>query len=167
MILTILQHSAEVYHGKVLTTYPIKKYSTSLTSTTIANVQDVSFLKPKATTVEFHMYPTEHVIVLEGNNLWFCHKVHIGRDDNTIEIDSPSNIMRRSIQFNFKPSDKTEKLCENGRVHVTLYSHFADEISKRINAKKVLSTLFHKLKYLHSCYKHMHEHIYLKYNSVD
>ena len=126
-----------MYHSEVLLSKPIKEHITSIHSTTVTRIQGVGFLKPKATTVEFHMYPTEHVIVLEGNNLWFCHKVRIGRNDNSITIDSPSNITRRSIQFNFKPSEKTEKLCENGGVHVTLYSHFAQESSKRLRATKV------------------------------
>lgn len=132
------QHTIEDYQQKVPL---IKECSSSLPSKTIARVQEVSFLKPKATTVEFHMYPNEHVIVLEGKNLWFCHKVCIGRHENSIVIDSPSNIMRKSIQFNFKPSDKTEKLCENGGVHVTVFSHFAAEISKRLRAKKVMLLL--------------------------
>ena len=132
----IVQHTAEDYRQKI-TAYLTKDQPMSIPSTTVERLQDVSFLKPKTTTIEFHLYPTEHVIVLEGNNLWFCHKVRIGRHENSILIDSPSNIMRRSIQFNFNPSELTEKLCENGGVHVTLYSHFAQEFSKRLRAKKV------------------------------
>ena len=136
-IVSHVQHTAEDYRQKITTTYLSKEPPTSIPSTTVKRLQDASFLKPKGTAVEFHLYPTEHVIVLEGNNLWFCHKVCIGRHENSIVIDSPSNITRRSIQFNFKPSELTEKLCENGGVHVTLYSHFNQEVSKRLRAKKV------------------------------
>lgn len=122
---------------KIITAYLRKEQSTSLPSTPSRRLYEVDFLKPKATSAEFHMLPNEHVIVLEGNNLWFCHKVCIGRNENSIVIDSPSNIMRGSIQFNFKPSEKTERLCENGGVHVTLYSHFSNQVSKRIDTKKV------------------------------
>ena len=133
-----MQHTVESYRKNTVTAYLKKEAISSLPSVSNnAELQEVGFLKPRATSAEFHMFPNEHVIVLEGNNLWFCHKVHIGRKENTICIDSPSNIMRGSIQFSFEPTEKTEKLCENGGVHVTLYSHFAPHVSKSVLTKKV------------------------------
>ena len=123
---------------KIVTAYLRKEEPSALPSPLSKQpLKEVEFLKPRATSAEFHMFPNEHVVVLEGNNLWFCHKICIGRNENSIIIDSPSNIMRSSIQFNFSPSRKTEKLCENGGVHVTLYSHFVPHTSKMIDTKKV------------------------------
>ena len=137
IVSSCLKHTIDGYKLKMVTSYQKKEAPSSLPCKSGKQPQEVVFLKPKATAAEFHMFPNEHVIVLEGNNLWFCHKVCIGRNENSIVIDCPSNIMRDSIQFNFRPSEKTEKLCENGGVHVTLYSHFAPQVSKKINTKKV------------------------------
>ena len=100
-------------------------------------LQEVSILQPRADLVEFHMYPDEHVIVLEGNNLWFCHKVHLGEDEKIIESDLATNIMRRKIEFRFPPSPNIERIADNGGVSIKLYSHFAEPVGTQVQAKEV------------------------------
>ena len=100
-------------------------------------LQEVSILQPRADLVEFHMYPDEHVIVLEGNNLWFCHKVHLGEDEKVVESNLATNIMRRKIEFRFTPSPNFDSIADNGGVAVKLYSHFAEPVCTQVLAKEV------------------------------
>ena len=103
-------------------------------------VSSVSILKPTVKAVEFHKYPNEHVTILVGNNLWFCHKVSLGKNGHILDINTPAqNITRCSIQFNCTPSQKTDAIMADNPVKVTLYSHFAEEVEQAIQAKQVSS----------------------------
>lgn len=103
-----------------------------------SRVSSVGILKPNVKAVEFHKYPNEHVIILVGNNLWFCHKVCLGENDHVLDINTPlQNITRCSIQFNCTPSQKTNSIMADSLVKVTLYSHFSDEVKEAIHAKQV------------------------------
>lgn len=104
----------------------------------VKDVKAISMLKPKVTRVEFHMYPNEHVVVLEGENLWFCHEVQLGEVDNILDIKTPAqNVTQRMIQFNFSPYDKLKNLVSEGKVKVTLHSHFASPIRQNIQVMQV------------------------------
>lgn len=99
-------------------------------------LQEVSILQPRADLVEFHIYPDEYVIVLEGNNLWFCHRVHLGEKEET-KSDLATNIMRRKIEFRFTPSSNIESIADNDGVTVKLYSHFTEPVVTKVRAKEV------------------------------
>ena len=104
----------------------------------VTDIKAINMLKPKATMVEFHMYPNEHVVVLEGDNLWFCHEIRLGEIDNILEIKTPAqNVTRRMIQFNFPPYEKLKNLVSEGKVKVTLHSHFANPIRQTIPVMQV------------------------------
>ena len=100
-------------------------------------VKEVGFLKPNVNTVEVHKYPDEVAVVLEGDNLWFCHQIRLG--DYIPHIPKlAEHIARRSIQFNFCLSKQTAKIvADDGYVKVTLFSHFAHPIRRRVKAELV------------------------------
>lgn len=101
-------------------------------------LKEVAELKPQVESFNIHTYPSEHTLVLEGSNLWFCHEVHLGEKENVIHIkNSAETITGRSIQFNYKPTKKTDRLINNDRVKVTLHSHFANPIRKRVEVQQV------------------------------
>ena len=130
------------YRHKVFRSYLEKQpdvYSGPLQAKAIKETKEVSLLIPEVEAVEFHKYPNEYAMVIEGNNLWFCHKIYIGNKSNGYKIDTPAqDISRRSIQFNFTPSDG--KMCivpDNGHMEITLYSHFANPSNKTVSVKQV------------------------------
>ena len=131
----------EEYRQKTFRSYLEKepgRYLKPDTKQTVKQVKDLAFLKPEAKAVEFHEYPNEHVVVLEGNNLWFCHQIRIGEKENIQEINTPAqNITRQSIWFNFTPKTKNIVKFDDGKVKVALYSHFANPIRKNIAVDKV------------------------------
>ena len=100
-------------------------------------LQEVSLVQPRANLVEFHMYPDEYVIVLEGNNLWFCNRVHLGDEERVVKSDLATNIMRRKIEFRFAPSSNFDSIAENGGVAVKLYSHFSEPVCTQVPVKEV------------------------------
>ena len=102
-----------------------------------ARLQQVGILKPRPDLVEFHMYPDEYVIVLEGNNLWFCNRVHLGENEKIVESGLATNIMRRKIEFRFAPSPNFDSIAEDGGVAVKLHSHFAEPVCTQVSAKEV------------------------------
>ena len=108
-----------------------------MASSTKSSLREVGILQPRADLVEFHMYPDEYVIVLEGNNLWFCHKIHLGEDEKVIESDLATNIMRRKIEFRFPPSPNIESIADHEGVSIKLYSHFAEPVGTQVQAKEV------------------------------
>ena len=105
----------------------------------LKEVECVSFLKPSLTSVELHKYPKEHAVVLEGDNLWFCHQIQLGEGEHPCCIDTPAQyISRRSIQFNYTPSDKCEIVVDkSGIIKVNVQSHFARSIGRKIEIKEV------------------------------
>lgn len=129
----------ELYRVNTSQTYLQKYHSAEIPtpSSTLMSVQNVSILRPRVTSVEFHMYPDLHVVVLQGENLWFCHKIKLGKKGVTIE--SPAKVMRRSVQYDFPPSPKTEKLANSTTVRVLVQSHFAPQSEEEITTQQVYS----------------------------
>ena len=105
----------------------------------VKEIKAISMLKPSATRVEFHIYPNEHVVVVEGENLWFCHKIQLGEGINILDIKTPAqNVTQRMIQFNFPPYEKPlMSLVSEGVVKVSLHSHFANPIRQNVEVMQV------------------------------
>lgn len=102
------------------------------------DIAEVSGLKPMVKSVSIYKYPNEHSAVLEGSNLWFCHEVHLGEEKNKIHIKhSAEMITGRSIQFNYRPTDKTDHLVVGDKMKVELHSHFSNRLQKRILVEQV------------------------------
>lgn len=102
-------------------------------------IKGVSLLTPEVKAIEFHQYPNEYAVVLEGDKLWFCHKIRISNKGNVHKIDTPvQNITRQSIQFNFTLSDGKKCIVpDNGHMEITLYSHFSEPINTVVPVKQV------------------------------
>lgn len=115
------------------------KYSLPSPSEAVKDIKPINMLKPEVKGVEFHMYPKEHVVLLEGENLWFCHKIRLGEIENIVDIKTPAqNVTRRMIQFNFPPHE-LKNLVTQGKVKVTLHSHFANPIRQKVQVMQVQS----------------------------
>lgn len=128
----------EGYWQKIFRSYLEKEPKYHIPIST-SDIQEMSSLKPDVKALEFHKYPSEHVVVLEGENLWFCHEIRLGEINNTLKIQDPAeSVSRRSITFNYPPTDKTEAvISKDGRVKVTLSSHFANPIRRKITVLQV------------------------------
>lgn len=99
-------------------------------------VKEIGFLKPEVTTIEVHKYPNEVAVVLQGDNLWFCHEIRLGNYVPPVP-KLVEHIARRSIQFNFSLSESANIVTDGGHVKVTLFSHFANPIRRRVKADLV------------------------------
>ena len=111
-------------------------YSRPLSST--KSIPKVALLKPSLKAIDIHIYENEHAVVLEGENLSFCHAVQVGEMKSKFRIDTPAQITPRMIRFNFPPTDKTTQInvC-NETMKVALYSHFSKRIQQNIRLKTV------------------------------
>lgn len=129
------------YHSKLLKAH-LEKEPQYVVPFPVKNVTDIPTLKPKATSIQIYTYPNEHAVVLEGENLWFCHKVDLGEKESLIRhVKNSEAITGRSIQFNYEPTEKSDLLVTNHRVKVTLHSHFANPIRNKIQVEQVSQVL--------------------------
>ena len=136
-----VQHNMDGYRRSVFRSYLEKqpdKYSGPDQTQATKEIKEVSLLIPEVECVEFHeLYPKGYTIDVEGNNLWFCHKVHIG--NTSIIATAVQNITRRSIQFNFiPPNGEKFAVPDNGHIEITLHSRFTPPIRElRATVKQV------------------------------
>ena len=98
---------------------------------------EVPSLKPEVKTVSVHKFPDEHTVVFEGNNLWFCHEVHLSEGSKKFRIKNSEAVTARSMQFRYEPTEKTEQLLAGKKVKVALHSHFSNPIRKQITIEQV------------------------------
>ena len=104
----------------------------------VEKVGCIGMLNPNPIRIELQIYPNEHVLVLEGENLWFCHKLQLGEYDNMVDIDTNfQNVTQRMIRFNFPPNERLIGLAAESEVKVTLHSHFARANPVRRNVQVV------------------------------
>ena len=134
-----MQHTMEIYKNNMYRSYLDQEPDKYSPPKQLREVVSVSFLKPSLTAVELHEYPNEHALVLEGDNLWFCHQIKLGEGDHPCCIDTPAqHISRRSIQFNYTPSDKCEIVVDKDRkIKVAVHSHFANPIRRKVDINEV------------------------------
>ena len=136
-----VQHNMTEYGNNSFRSYLDRepdKFTVPGPAEAVKEIKAISMLKPKATRIEFHIYPNEHVVVLEGENLWFCHKIRLGEFDNILDVKTPAqNVTQRMIQFNFPPYEKLKNLVSEGVVKITLHSHFANPIRQNIQVMQV------------------------------
>lgn len=124
----------------------------------VKEIAEVGVLKPQVTGLEVHEYPNEHVIVLQGENLWFSYKICLDykgpkpclddKSPNHHEIETPTeNTTRRVIEFHIADSDSACSALHSGKpVKVALYTHFAKPIRQTINTKKVSGNYIFSIK---------------------
>ena len=134
-----MQHGIEQYHKKV----KIHLGSGSLpVPSPKKELKSVALLKPQVKGVELHKFPREHAIIIEGDNLWFCDEIILGEGKSTINITNPAELVsRRVVQFNYSTTASSERIerviaC-NGIMKVTLNSHFAKPIRKKVKVEQV------------------------------
>ena len=115
-------------------------------------VADYKILEPTLKSVRVYKYPYEHSVVLEGNNLWFCHEIQLGEGENVLHIkNSAQNITGRSVQFNCPPAKESDQLMgKDGKMRVILHSHFAESMEKRIKVEEVRCNISNYVDYFNS-----------------
>lgn len=116
---------------------PPDKYIMPNPEQAVRNITELSILKPKISQLAVHEYPNEHVIVIEGENLWFSYKICLDeKGENQCDIATPADsTTRASIEFHLSNSHST--LSSGKQVKVALYTHFAKPIRQSIYTKKV------------------------------
>lgn len=132
-----IQHLMEEYRPKMSRAYlevEPQKYNVPMMP---ADFTEIVALKPDVKTVSVYKYPSEHIVVLEGNNLWFCHEVHLGEKENKFRIKNSEAVTGRSIQFNYEPTEKSDHLVTDQKVKVALHSHFSNPIRRQIVVEQV------------------------------
>lgn len=103
----------------------------------------VRMLIPAIRRVELHEYPSEHVLVLEGDNLWFSFKIVLDEGGpQQCEINNPHSITKCSLQFNFDPSIGVSSAIQNEKkVKVTLHTHFVTKVQRSVECRKVCNII--------------------------
>lgn len=127
------------YHTKLLKACLEKEPQKYTVPSPVSKVAEILTLKPNVTSIQIYAYPNEYAVILEGENLWFCHEVDLGERETLIrKVNNPEAITGRSIQFNYcEPTGKSDLLLDNSKVKVTLHSHFANPIRRRIPVEQV------------------------------
>lgn len=120
-ITDVFQHSFREFSGSLFVGYLEKSPSYSFPPQPKHAPSDVSGLKPLVDEVHVHHHGDQTAIVLEGSNLWFCHKVSFRR--HTVPISS-QEISGSAIQFNVpRDNHKAKEATER----VTLYTYFSSK----------------------------------------
>ena len=135
-----MQHNIRNYKNQTVKTYITAdpcRYEVPSRSKDLKFFSDE--LKTKVTSVCIHIYPTEHIVALEGTGLLFCSKIHLGREE-VIKLDISSQeekLTSKMIQFNYSPSAKTERLIAQEKIRVATYSYFHSPIIADVPVSKV------------------------------
>ena len=131
-----MQHNIDDYRRSTLKGLLEKDLPKYVIPNPAEPVKEISLLKPEVTNVEVHKYSKEVAVVLQGDNLWFCHEIRLGNYVPPV-LNLAEHIARRSIQFNFRLSETANIVTDDGHVKVTLFSHFANPIRRRVKAELV------------------------------
>ena len=99
-------------------------------------VTEVDALKPKLNGIQIHDYPTESVIIVQGENLWFSYKVCLDeRGQNQHEfIATAESTMEYMIEFR---SESCPDVGASKQIKLTLFTHFASPIRQTMNVFQV------------------------------
>ena len=140
------------YHSKLIKAHLEKESQKFTAIASTKEVTEVILLKPELKSVQLYTYPDEHVVVLEGENLWFCHEIILGGKKSSIRPDiNFEAITGRAIQYSSKPTKESAHLGTKPTVKVTMCSHFANIIRKQeIPIEQVSSFHVAKIRYVTS-----------------
>ena len=123
-LLSFPQHNMELYSQKVYRGYverPPNKYmvpSLSKTPTPLINLYPTT-----SDHLQVDRHGSELAIVLEGSNLWFCHKMTIG---NLMIKITASLCNGNCVHYNMDKWDSTVGRLKDGeKVNITLHNHFS------------------------------------------
>ena len=94
-------------------------------------------LKPSVRAVDIYRHGNETAVVLEGENLWFCHQVTVGGHHEPLPAQKATAV---SIQFNVPHKDGAIKV-EAGKVSVSLLSQFSRPVKETIVANVEVSAV--------------------------
>lgn len=105
---------------------------------TVQQVPEVGVLKPRVEGVAFHCYGSSEVaVVVLGDQLWFCYEIHLGEGNECRKISTPAqHVTRKSIQFNYTPSEKNDISTSCNKIKVTLHSRFYGPVGAVVDVKK-------------------------------
>ena len=108
----------------------------------VEKVGRIGMLIPTLARIELQIHPNEHILVLEGENLWFCYELQLGDYSNMVDIDTNfQNVTQRMIRFNFPPNERLLGLAAEDLVKITLTSQFANPIRQNMNIQVMQMTV--------------------------
>jgi hypothetical protein len=132
------KHIMEHYNQMILRSYLDIPESYAIPNAHSSVQMHMKMLLPSVKRIEVHEYPKEHVLLVEGDNLWFAFKITLDEGGpHQCEVGNPHNITKCSLQFNFSPSHKVSSAIEDGKkVKVTLHTHFMMKVQDAVESKK-------------------------------
>ena len=101
-------------------------------------VTEVDALKPKVNGIQIHEYPSERVIIVQGENLWFSYKVCLDeKGPNQREFSAMAeNTTQYMIEFRSDIGEGPD-IDASKQVKLALFTHFANPIRQSLNALQV------------------------------
>jgi hypothetical protein len=131
------EHTAGCYMVKITRSYLEKqeKYKLPNQGQATNMVTEVDALKPKVNGIQIHEYPSERVIIVQGENLWFSYKVCLDeKGPNQREFSAMAeNTTQYMIEFRSDIGEGPD-IDASKQVKLALFTHFANPIRQSLNA---------------------------------
>ena len=126
--------------AKLFLGYLDKDPKYSLPSAPAHSPGTLSNLKPSVRSVEICHHGNETAVVLEGENLWFCHQVTVGGHHELLPAQKAT---ASSIQFNIPRQDGNIEI-KDGKVKISLENHFFRSTTESVtpNVEVTIITYF-------------------------
>lgn len=137
IICIVFQYSMKCYRPLILRSYLEKQPDKYLVPNPkqAMDVDEVAELKPKVTGLEVYEYPSDQVILLKGENLWFTYKISLDVTGQTsCEVNTHAeNTTKYVIEFSITESHGTSSLLNKRKqVKLSLFTHFANPIRDQV-----------------------------------
>ena len=168
----LLQHSVLNYiQGMLFHGYLDQAPKLSLPSSPAHPPGGMAELKPSVRAVDICHHGNETAVVLEGENLWFCHQVTVGGHHELLPAQKAT---ASSIQFSLSRQDNSISI-EDGRVEICLQDHFSRPIKESVEVNVEVSFKSKLASYMHNWASVSEPHtcdfnalyIYMLYNICD
>ena len=143
----LLQHSVLNYiQGMLFHGYLDQAPKLSLPSSPAHPPGGMAELKPSVRAVDICHHGNETAVVLEGENLWFCHQVTVGGHHELLPAQKAT---ASSIQFSLSRQDNSISI-EDGRVEICLQDHFSRPIKESVEVNVEVSFKSKLASYMHN-----------------
>jgi len=96
-------------------------------------VTEANSLKPLVQSLEYHHYDDLDSILIQGENLWFLHQVHIDPHDL---LTQPQDVSSNVVQFSCPPTATSVQQAGSNEASastgIKAFSHFSDPVASSI-----------------------------------
>ena len=117
--MSFLQHNTSQYFEQMCSAQLGKQPTESRLA------EKAAFLTPIVKEAELHHYDNKLAILLTGENLWFCHHIHVGAHQHLVKLPAVHYASQTFIQFDCS-LEEFETECNNTEIDIRLHSYFAE-----------------------------------------